>query len=481
MNNLTPGADEYLVERLNMGFDSGESTTLHIWRQSLGKALENWNLGLVRLLIMELCRHDQDILCQAHLRMGRGGLLAKQHYWDDALEEMNKANDLFAKTDDYLGRCWTLLSLGNLYDDFGDWEKAEKVYQEAISLYKKTGDQYGEAQALVNLGTAFYNQSNWSDATNAFRKSLDVFIEVNDIASAAMSLSGLGHILTELGEYEQAIECYEASLEIFTEQKNITGVVSTLNNLGRVYDSSGKIDRAIEMYQQSLEKAANQGDLRSQATALDNLGVSLSSIKRYTESQTAHERSLAIFSELGDRLSVSASLNHLGLIYTKTNKYDLAESNFIESIRLKRELEDQRGLVSVLINFAEMHLAQQHWNEMKDLCNEALKVIGDQPFHEPQAIATFLIGVCHCENGLFEIATKQFARSIVIAWNFNPILGERIDRAIVRQIKALKQLGKLQDEPDFVNGLMINIQRLTTDQDFSAIKHISSLLEKNSL
>ena len=115
------------------------------------------------------------------------------------------------------------------------------------------------------------------------------------------------------------------------------------------------------------------------------------------------------------------------------------------------------------------------------MCDEALKVIGDQPFHESQAIATFLIGVCHCENGLFELATKQFARSIVIAWNFNPILGERIDRAIVSQIKALQQVGKLKGKPDFVDGLMINIQHLTTEQDVSAVKHISSLLEKSSL
>jgi len=72
MSDLTPGTDEYLVERLYTGLDSGEPTTLHLWRQSLGKALENWNLGLAQRLIMELRRHNLNVLGQAHLRMGRG-------------------------------------------------------------------------------------------------------------------------------------------------------------------------------------------------------------------------------------------------------------------------------------------------------------------------------------------------------------------------------------------------------------------------
>ena len=72
MNSLTPEANEYLVERIYTGLDSQEPTALHLWRQSFGKALETWNLGLARRLIMELGLHDLDPLGQAHIRMGRG-------------------------------------------------------------------------------------------------------------------------------------------------------------------------------------------------------------------------------------------------------------------------------------------------------------------------------------------------------------------------------------------------------------------------
>jgi tetratricopeptide (TPR) repeat protein len=478
MSDLTPEADDYLVERLYTGLDSGEPKSLPLWRQSLGRALENWNLSLAQRLIMELRRHELGVLGQAHLRMGRGGLLAKQHYWNEALEELKKAESLFAETDDHVGRCWALLSLGNLYDDFGVWKQAAQVYQEVIALYQKMGDQYGEAQALVNLGTALYNQSNWKEAAEAFKRSLDIFVEVNDVSSAAMSLSGLGHVLTELGEYEQAIECYEASLEIFSEEKNVTGEVSTLSNLGRVYDNAGKMDKAIEMYQQSLERAVGQGDLRSQAIALDNMGVSLSGLKRYAESKTAHERSLAIFQELGDRSSESASLNHLGLVNTKTEEYALAEDYFSKSLAIKRELGDQRGLVSVLINFAEMRLAQGRWDEMKRLCDEAIEAIGDQPFHEPQAIATFLIGIWHFESDNAETGVKHFARAIAMAWNFNASLGQRVNRSVVRHIKTMSRIGKIKDGMAVIEAVMEKTRRAIGKEHPDGVKHIEAMFKE---
>lgn len=473
-----PGANEYLVERLYTGLDSGEPTTLSLWRQSLGKALENWNLGLAQRLIMELRRHEMDVLGQAHLRMGRGGLLAKQHLWNEALEEMKRADSLFAETDDHRGRCWALLSLGNLYDDFGDWKQAAQVYDEAITLYQEMEDQFGEAQALVNLGTALYNQSDWDKAAQAFKRSLDIFVEVNDISSAALSLSGLGHILTELGEYEQAIECYEASFEIFSEEKNLTGEISTLNNLGRVYDNAGKMEKAIEMYQQSLEKAVGQGDLRSQAIALDNMGVSLSGLKRYAESKTAHERSLAIFRELGDRSSESASLNHLGLVNTKMEEYALAGDYFSESLAIKRDLGDQRGLVSVLINFAEMHLAQGRWDEMKRLCDEAIEVIGDQPFHEPQAIVTFLTGIWYFESGNIESAIKHFARAIAIAWNFNSSLGQRVNRSVIRHIKTMGRVGKIKDGKAAIEAIVEKTKQAIGKEHPEGVNHLEATIKE---
>lgn len=476
MSDVTLGSNEYLVEWFSTCLDSREPKTLHLWRQSLGKALENWNLGLARRLIMELCRHDLGVLGQAHVQMGRGGLLAKQHFLYDALDEMKKADSLFTKTNDLTGRCWVLLSLGNLYDDSGDWEQAAQVYQEAIALYQELGDQYGEAQALVNLGTALYNQSKWEEAADAFRKSLDIFVGVNDVSSAALSLSGLGHILTELGEYEQAIECYQAGLEIFVEAKNVSGEVSALNNLGRVYDSAGKMDQAIDMYQQSLEKAVGLGDLRSQAIALDNMGVSLSSLNRYGESKDAHERALAIFRDFGDRSSASAGLNHLGLICTKTGEYTFAEKYFSEALEIKRELGDQRGLISVLINLAEMHLVQEQWEDMLSLCNQAITTIGDQQFHEPLAIATFLIGLWHIEAGNQEAAEKNFTKAIAIAWNFNPALGQRINRSIVRHIKTMNQLGKIKNLPDWVESILESTHQQVGEKYPTAINHLKALL-----
>jgi len=235
-------------------------------------------------------------------------------------------------------------------------------------------------------------------------------------------------------------------------------------------------ERAIEFYKDGIEKAAGQGDLHSQAIALDNMGVSLSGLKRYAESGTAHERSLAIFRELGASSSTSASLNHLGLVCTKTGDYARAGNYFSESLAVKRDLGDQRGQVSVLINFAEMHLVQEHWDDMLRLCNEAIEVIGDQPFHEPLAIATFLIGIWYFEAGNTGATVKHFASAIAMGWNFNPVLGQRINRSVIRHFKTMNQLGKTQDLSGLKESILDSVRGMVKDEKSAAINHLRSLL-----
>ncbi len=452
-----PDGSGYLLEWLRLLLDSGKAEAFASWRQILGTALEAWDLIEAERLVIELAQHELAVLGQAHLHMGRGALLAKKDQWNAALQQMKSATVLFERTDDIQGRCWALLSVGNLYDDFGDWKQAALTYREVIDLFHRAGNPYGEAQAFVNLGTALYNQSDWRAATEAFRKSLDVFLDVNDVASAAIALSGLGHVLTELGEYQQAVECYETSLQIFAEANNIAGEISSLNNLGRVYDSAGELDRAVTMYEQSLQKAMVQGDLHSQAIALDNLGVSLGGLHRHEESISAHERALAIFQDLGDRPSESASLNHLGLALSKIRDYERAERFFSESLLLKRNLGDERGVISVMVNLAELHLVQEHWERTKEYCEEAVRIIGNQPFFEPLAITSFLIGLCHWEAGDRTSAFDDFSSAIRLAWDFNSALGQRVNRSIVRHFQAMEQRDV---RTDFAGSIEILAQRV---------------------
>jgi len=53
MSNLVSGVDEYLLEWFHTELNFGESQTLQIWRQALGRALESWNLELAQRLIVD--------------------------------------------------------------------------------------------------------------------------------------------------------------------------------------------------------------------------------------------------------------------------------------------------------------------------------------------------------------------------------------------------------------------------------------------
>jgi tetratricopeptide (TPR) repeat protein len=112
-----PAAEDFLLELLHQSIAAAQPAAMSRWRHYLAKALEAWNLSLAIRLLKELARHDLDTLGQAHLRMGRGGLLFKRDQWPEALAELEEAERLFAETEDTTGRYWVLMTLGNLYSD----------------------------------------------------------------------------------------------------------------------------------------------------------------------------------------------------------------------------------------------------------------------------------------------------------------------------------------------------------------------------
>src|SRR5690606_17558493 len=103
-----------------------------------------------------------------------------------------------------------------------------------------------------------------------------------------------------------------------------------------------------------------------------------------------HEQCLSIYLGLEDRFGASASLNHLGIVQRGRKQYEAAQAYFDESVIIKREINDQRGLASVLINLALLHISQDNWQEVKPLTEEVVTLAEETQADEPLATAHML-------------------------------------------------------------------------------------------
>lgn len=137
-----PTSTGYLLELLHHHLQSDWPGGLTNWRKQLGDALETWDVSLTQRLLVELAHQELDIRGQAHLHMRRGGLLARQEQWSEALDKLETTEKLFAQTEDVVGHRWVLLTQGNPYSNQSDWGKAHAAYRQAATLFQEQEDVY---------------------------------------------------------------------------------------------------------------------------------------------------------------------------------------------------------------------------------------------------------------------------------------------------------------------------------------------------
>src|SRR5690606_38255001 len=123
-------------------------------------------------------------------------------------------------------------------------------------------------------------------------------------------------------------------------------------------------------------------------------------------------------------------------------QYEAAQAYFDESVIIKREIKDQRGLASVLINLALLRISQDRWQEVKPLAEESATLAEETQADEPLATAHMLLGLVNQTlYGDTLITAYHYSQAVAIAWEYHPITGQRINRAILRHLADLNRQG----------------------------------------
>lgn len=153
-----------------------------------------------------------------------------------------------------------------------------------------------------------------------------------------------------------------------------------------------------------------------------------------------------------------------------------AELHFEEALTIKRKIDDRRGLASVLINLTLLRISQDRWEEVKSLTEEAAMLAEETQADEPLATAHMLLGlISHVQERDFRAAANHYAQAVVLAWEYNAVTGQRINRAIVRHLKDLVQHGKIKEARVICAHILQNGRQRLGDDYPSALEDFESL------
>lgn len=116
----------------------------------------------------------------------------------------------------------------------GEYEEALEALTRARDLYAEAGDRGNESAVLNDMGVVCVQMEDGENAQRFLEEALTIRMALQDRAGQGMTLGNLGMMYARQDEDEKAIEAYQKAIAIFQElddQGNVKAVTRQLNKL----------------------------------------------------------------------------------------------------------------------------------------------------------------------------------------------------------------------------------------------------------
>lgn len=254
-----------------------------------------YTLLLVMLLMVFSCgggsvKEDPAPTHPAMKQLQKGIAWYQRGCFQESLEALTKAHELFTASDRLPGVAMSLNNIGNVYRYIGDSQSALLFFQEAYDIYSRLDNPEGIIQALSNQaailiqnnrldeaaaiiqtteemaassgktlahvlnnkGILLTRQHRYDDAETVLLQALEATASENVLAYATV-YSSFGNLKFEKGEYEKALEFYQKALFFDRQSEFHPGLADNLSAVGKTYYQLGEYAQAVAFYQRSIK------------------------------------------------------------------------------------------------------------------------------------------------------------------------------------------------------------------------------------
>jgi len=181
--------------------------------------------------------------------------------YDDTMDHLHRALDLYRQTGDLVGQASVHLTIGDMWERQSRHAEALEHAEQALALFREAGSRAGEADALNFVGWCHALLGDYGQAISYCEESLAVHRELGPGIVAATTWDSLGYAHHHLGNHPQAIESFQKALTLFGEFGDRYSEAETLHRLGDTYQAAGDSEAARAAWRRSLAIYEDLDDL----------------------------------------------------------------------------------------------------------------------------------------------------------------------------------------------------------------------------
>ena len=266
--------------------------------------------------------------------------LSKSYFSTDpalVIKYSTLAKDLAVKLNYQKGNALANKNLGIACYMQGNYVEAIQNWNKAMDLYKLIGDKIGQANIFSNLGAIYFNQADDTKATENYLEALKLAEVINDSLRVATVLSNIGSVyLNKKATYDKALEFFLRALPISEALQDIDVLGTVYVNLGEIYYEKGENEKALDFLNKSL--VVYKGS--------ENIPYSYIYIGKVYAKQGDYENAIknqylayTIAKNLNGKLDIARALLGLATTYRQKGQTKISISYFLEGIEIAKEIK----------------------------------------------------------------------------------------------------------------------------------------------
>ena len=251
----------------------------------------------------------QDAQATASLWLGKTNHELQD--FENALQFLLNANNLFQSIKDNQKRYETLTEIGFLYRDWQTYDKASNYFLQAYQLSKQLANARQEVQSLERLASSYLQAKQYTNASTYYSEALKIYQEKKDFQNTKITLEKLSTTARLANNLEEALNYASELLSLSREMKDTASIVKSLNSVGFFHKQLKQADKALPFFQEALTLTQRQTD--KSASAWINAGVIYSNMADYATASTYYKKALQLREKQGNRAEVAEVYNYLAV------------------------------------------------------------------------------------------------------------------------------------------------------------------------
>jgi len=197
----------------------------------------------------------------AWARLLNANLLFRRGEFARCVTECDRAEQVFASTNDELGAALTRAQKGQTLIMSGDQANAMRLYFSVLDVLHRKGLRYEEADALLQLAWLFNSQGDRGKCVEYEERAMGIARSADLEALVADGLRLEGDLIIETDSATKAAERYELALGIYTRLGGARRIAVVSTQLANVRVKAGDLSGARKSFTDALVAFKNANNL----------------------------------------------------------------------------------------------------------------------------------------------------------------------------------------------------------------------------